>query len=190
MDLEAESRKDIMVRQTALRRLLLLRHAKSAWPDGVSDFDRPLAPRGRKAAKRMGAYLRDEQLVPDLALISPARRARETWDRVKRRLGPVSEHAEPRLYEAAVDGLLTVVRETEPAVGTLLILGHNPGLEELAKLLAGSGPHKARARLMRKYATAGLAVLEFDAGTWREVDAGLARLDRFVTPRSLTSGDH
>src|SRR6185295_10490236 len=130
MNLEAEARTDIMVRQTALRRLLLLRHAKSAWPDGVSDFDRPLAPRGRKAAKRMGAYLRDEQLVPDLALISPARRARETWDRVKPHLGPVSEHSEPRLYEASVDGLLTVVRETEPAVRTLLILGHNPGLEE------------------------------------------------------------
>ena len=88
----------------------------------------------------------------------------------------------------AVDGVLTLVRETEPVVGRLSILGH-PGLEELAKLLAGAGPHKARARLMRKYPTAGLAALELDAGTWREVDANLARLDRFVTPRSLESGD-
>ena len=124
-----------------------------------------------------------------LALISPARRARETWDRVKRRLDPVSEHAEPRLYEAPADGLLTIVRETEPAVRTLLILGHNPGLEELAKLLAGAGPHKARARLMRKYPTAGLAVLDLDIERWRDVDAGLGRLDRFVTPRSLKSED-
>ena len=161
--------------------------SKSAWPDGVPDFERPLAPRGWKAAKRMGAYLRDEQLVPDLALISPARRARETWDRVKPHLGPVSEHFEPRLNEAPADGLLTIVRETEPAVRTLLILGHNPGLEEFAKLLAGAGPHKARAQLMRKYPTAGLAVLDLDIERWRDVDAGLGRLDRFVTPRSFKS---
>ena len=107
--------------RTTRRRLLLLRHAKSAWPEDVPDFDRPLAPRGRKAAKRIGAYLTDKQLVPDLALISPARRARETWDRVRPHLGRIGERSEARLYEAAAGGLLAIVRETEPEVGALLI---------------------------------------------------------------------
>ena len=177
------------LRRTTLRQLLLLRHAKSAWPEGVPDFDRPLAPRGRKAAKRMGAYLINARLVPDLALISPARRARETWDRVRPHLGPIGERPEARLYEATAGGLLAIVRETEPEVATLMVLGHSPGLDELAKLLAGSGSEEARARLMRKYPTAGLAVLDFHIETWREVEAGLGRLDCFVTPRSLKSGD-
>jgi phosphohistidine phosphatase len=176
------------LRWPTLRRLLLLRHAKSAWPEGVPDFDRPLAPRGRKAAKRIGGYLTVERLAPDLALVSPARRARETWDRVRSHLGLIGERSEARLYEASAGSLLAIVRETEPEVGALLIVGHNPGLEELAKLLAGSGSDKARARLMRKYPTASLAVLDFDVETWREVEVGLGRLSRFITPRSLKSG--
>ena len=85
------------------------------------DFDRPLAPRGLKAAARVGAFLADEQLVPDFAYVSPARRARETWDLVRPHLGDVSERSEPRLYEAAADQLLAIVREIGREIGTLLI---------------------------------------------------------------------
>ena len=168
-----------------MRRLLLLRHAKSARPEGVRDFDRPLSKRGREAAPRIGAYLADERLVPDLALVSPARRARETWDLVKPRLGEVSERFEPRIYEAMADRLLAVVRETGSEIGALLMVGHNPGFEELAKRLAGSGERDAQKQLAWKYPTAALAVINLTIEDWADAAPRSGRLQRFVTPRSL-----
>lgn len=173
-----------------MRRLMLLRHAKSARPEGVRDFDRPLAPRGLKAAARVGAYLADEQLVPDFAYVSPARRARETWDLVRPHLGDVSERSEPRLYEAAADQLLAIVREIGREIGTLLIIGHNPGLEDLARLLVRSGKRDARVQLKQKYPTAALAVIDCTIGNWRETAPRSGRLARFITPRSLELQDH
>lgn len=168
-----------------MRRLLLLRHAKSDWSKGVLDADRPLASRGRDAAPRMGAYLRDEQLFPDLALVSPARRARETWDLVRPALGEVEMRFEPRIYEAPVERLLAVVREVEPAIRTLLMIGHNPGLADMAKRLVGHGDRYAFARLAQKYPTAGLAVIDFATEDWAGMGLGEGRIDRFVTPKSL-----
>ena len=98
-----------------MRRLILLRHAKSEWPNGVADSERPLAPRGRMAAPRMAAYLAREKLVADKVLISPARRTRETWALIAPSLTPAPETAsEPRIYEAPVARLLAVVREQPP----------------------------------------------------------------------------
>src|SRR3954447_7729029 len=173
-----------------MRRLMLLRHAKSARPEGVRDFDRPLAPRGLKAAARVGAYLADEQLVPDFAYVSPARRARKTWDLVRPHLGDVSERSEPRLYEAAADQLLAIVREIGREIGTLLIIGHNPGLEDLARLLVRSGKRDARVQLKQKYPTAALAVIDCTIESWRETAPQSGRLARFITPRSLEFQDH
>jgi phosphohistidine phosphatase len=172
-----------------MRRLMLLRHAKSAWPDGTSDSDRPLAARGKEAAPRMGAYLADEQLFPDLALVSPARRTRETWDLVRAKLGDAPARFEPRIYEAPAERLLTIVQEVERPVRTLLMIGHNPGFEDLARLLIGHGDRYAFARLAEKYPTAGLAVIDFATESWRDVAPRSGRLDGFVTPKSLGAGE-
>ena len=167
-------------------RLLLLRHGKSAWPDGVDDRERPLAKRGCEAARRMGRYLADEQLVPDLALVSPARRTQETWTLAKSSLGDVTMRSEPRIYEAPPDRLLTAVKGVEPEVGTLLMVGHNPGLEELLRLLVR---HEDRYGAMKKYPTAGLAVIDVPARAWHELSPRSGRLLRFVTPKIFGLGE-
>jgi phosphohistidine phosphatase len=172
-----------------MRRLLLLRHAKSDWSGGGLDVDRPLAARGREAAPRMAAYLKDESLLPDLALVSSARRTRETWDLVRPALGPVEARFEPRIYEAPVARLLAVVQEVDASIRTLLMVGHNPGFQDLARTLVGHGDRYAFARLQDKYPTAGLAVLDFSVEAWSDVVPGGGRLDRFVTPKSLGAGE-
>ena len=172
-----------------MRRLMLLRHAKSHWPTGVADRDRPLAARGREAAPVMGRYLADELLLPDLVLISPAKRTVETWEMVAPMLPekPATQY-EPRIYEAKVERLLDVVQDIEGNVRTLLMIGHNPGFVELATLLTGHGDRYAAARMSQKYPTCGLAVLDFAVDDWRDVAERGGRLDRFVTPASLGEG--
>lgn len=172
-----------------MRRLMLLRHAKSNWPAGVADRDRPLAARGREAAPVMGRYLADELLLPDLVLISPAKRTVETWELVAPMLPEKpATHYEPRIYEAKVERLLDVVQDVEGDVRTLLMVGHNPGFAELATLLTGYGDRYAAARMSQKYPTCGLAVLDFAVEDWRDVAERGGRLDRFVTPASLGEG--
>lgn len=168
-------------------RLLLLRHGKSAWPDGVDDIERPLTQRGRDASRRMGAYLSEQQLVPDLALVSPARRTQETWRLVEPALGRIVMRSEPRIYEAPADRLLGVVRGVEPTVGTLLMVGHNPGLEELLRMLLGHEDRYAHAVAIAKFPTAALAVL--DVPGWTELSPRSGSLHRFVTPKSLGWGE-
>jgi phosphohistidine phosphatase len=170
-------------------RLLLLRHAKAAWPSGTMDLDRPLAKRGEKAAVLMGRYLKDEGLEPDLVLVSPARRTQETWDLVRPILGDIAARRDGRIYEAPVARLLTVLQEVEPEVRTLLIIGHNPGFEDLAKLLIGEGDMNGILRLGQKYPTAGLAVIDFPQESWAQVTRQTGRLDRFATPKSLGTGE-
>ncbi|MGO4705773.1 histidine phosphatase family protein [Microvirga sp. 2MCAF38] len=166
-------------------RLLLLRHAKASSPQGVLDIDRPLAKRGREAAARMGVYLRSEGLIPDLALVSPSLRTRETWDLVQPALGKVEVEFHPGLYAAYALQLLAVVQQTEPENSSLMVVCHNPGCEELATLLAGHGKREAQIRMRHKYPTTALAVIDFDIETWDEVAFGGGTLDRFVTPQDL-----
>lgn len=167
-------------------RLILLRHAKSAWPDGVADRERPLAERGRKAAPVIGAYMAREKLIPDLALVSPARRAQETWKLVREALSKkVAERETPGIYEVAAERILEVIRTVEPAIRTLLIVGHNPGMENVASLLVADGDADAMGRMTAKFPTAGLAVIDFDVDGWDEVAAGTGYLKGFVTPRSV-----
>jgi phosphohistidine phosphatase len=180
------------------RTLVLFRHAKSAWPD-VADHDRPLARRGIRSAPVMGRWLREAGLLPGQVLCSTARRARETWQFAQAGLAatpPVTFDA--RIYEAAAPDLLTVIREVPPATGTLLLIGHNPAIEDLALLLATAPGAAARPgplgaapgdleRMRSKFPTAAIAVLEF-RGTWAGLAPGRARLTAFVTPRDLDPG--
>lgn len=172
-----------------MRRLMLLRHAKSNHPAGVTDRDRPLAERGRETAPVMGQYLAEEGLQPDLVLISPAKRTVETWELVVPMLPEKPAHRyEPRIYEAPARRLLQVIQEVEGEVETLMLVGHNPGSEDLAKLLAGEGEGSALARMGQKFPTAGLAVIDFAQGGWRDTAPRTGRLVRFVTPASLGEG--
>jgi phosphohistidine phosphatase len=166
-------------------RLMLLRHAKSARPAGVADLDRPLAQRGRDAAPRMGRYLAEEGLLPDLVVVSAARRTQETWELVEPHVDATEIRFDTRIYEAPASRLLAVVRESASSARSVLMIGHNPGFEDLAKLLVGHGDRYAFARLTQKYPTAGLAVIDFDRENWSEIAPRSGRLDRFVTPKSL-----
>jgi phosphohistidine phosphatase len=168
-----------------MRRLMLLRHATAApLGEGADDLERPLAESGRAAARALGAYLKQEQLLPDLVLVSPARRTRETWDALAASLeAPVRQ--EPRLYDGDPERLLALVRETGAPVRGLLAIGHNPGTADLARRLVGHGDRYAFARMGKGYPPAGLAVIDFPVEDWGEVSPGTGRLDRFVTPESL-----
>jgi len=159
--------------QARPRRLHLLRHAKSSWDEPWSnDAERPLAPRGRRAAARIGRHLREAALAPDLVLCSPARRARETLER----LGlPVPARIEPALYGASAGALLALARALPPEHHEVLLIGHNPSLEELGPL---------RTALAAKYPTGALATFALP-GSWAALDAGGARLEAFIRPRDL-----
>jgi phosphohistidine phosphatase len=170
------------------RRLALLRHAKSAWPD-VPDQDRPLAGRGRRDAPVVGRWLRDSGLVPDLVLCSTATRATQTWELASAELGgDPAVSFEPGVYAATADSLLRLVRRTPGGVATLLLVGHDPGVPNLALLLAGSAADGTASgpleRIRAKYPTAAVAVLEF-AGAWSRLGPGQARLTDFAVPREL-----
>ncbi len=168
-------------------KLLLLRHGKSSWDDpALADFDRPLAPRGRKAAERMGRELAARNWLPQLALVSPAVRTRDTWELVAAALsGSVSADFPDSLYDATAEDVLSEIQRTPNAVKTLLILGHNPGLEDLARQLAGDNSEKkALQRLREKFPTAALARFDFD-GKWAELGFGRARLTHCLRPKDL-----
>jgi phosphohistidine phosphatase len=171
------------------RRLVLLRHAKSAWPD-VADAERPLADRGRRDAPVVGRWLRRSGYVPDAVLCSPARRTRETWALVASELRaepPVSY--EQRIYEATALSLLHLLREAGGKCRIVLLIGHNPGLAELAVGIAQvtHGPEvRPLERARAKFPTAAVAVLEF-SGDWAGLTAGEARMIDFAVPRDMSS---
>ena len=168
-----------------MRRLMLLRHAKSDWPATVADLDRPLAARGRTEATAVGGFMVRAGLRPDLALVSPARRARETWTLLAAAFAELPpQQADPRLYMATAEGLLDFVR-TVHDVATLLIVGHNPGLGEFARMSVGQGDPSARKRLAAAFPTAALAVIDFAADDWTELLPQEGTLIHFVAPRSL-----
>jgi phosphohistidine phosphatase len=171
------------------RRLVLLRHAKSAWPD-VADAERPLADRGRRDAPVVGRWLRRSGYVPDAVLCSPARRARETWELVAAELGAEpSVSYEQRIYEATALSLLHLLREAGGNYRNVLLVGHNPGLAELAVGIAQvTGGRAARPleRARAKFPTAAVAVLEF-SGDWAGLTAGEARMVDFAVPHDMSS---
>lgn len=170
-----------------MRRLLLLRHAKSAYPAGVADIDRPLGERGRKAAPLMGAYIAREDLQPEHAMVSPARRTQETWEAVRAELDDTPMETVPSIYEASARRILDAIRSAPAEARSLLVIGHNPGLGDLALRLVGEGPKDLQRDLREKFPTAALAVLEFDAEDWSGIGDGTGRLTHYVRPRQLAA---
>lgn len=170
-----------------MRRLILLRHAKSDRSvAGRPDHDRELALRGNDAAVKIGAYMARHALVPDLVLCSTAARARQTWALVAEAFAaPPKVIYDDRLYEVSAKVILEVVRASSPDVHALAVVGHNPGLQDLAGLLIASGDIELRQRLLEKFPTAGLAVVDFPVDEWGQLHPQSGRLDRFVAPRSL-----
>ncbi|MEV5874864.1 histidine phosphatase family protein [Streptomyces sp. NPDC052101] len=167
-----------------LRRLVVLRHAKSAWPEGVEDHRRPLAPRGLRDAPAAGRALAEADCLPDLALCSTAVRARRTWELASAEWGtPPPVRYDERLYAADVADLLEVVREAPPEVETLLVVGHNPGLEELVLEVAGDGLDDTLDRVRTKFPTSAIAVLSWHGPGWPALGPGTALLTSLTVPR-------
>ncbi|MET9732510.1 histidine phosphatase family protein [Streptomyces sp. NPDC006458] len=167
-----------------LRRLVVLRHAKSAWPEGVPDHERPLAGRGRRDAPEAGRALAEADCVPDLAVCSTAVRARRTWELASAEWAtPPRVRYDDRVYAADVPDLLTVARETPPEVQTLLLVGHNPGLEELVLTLAGSALDDSLEAVHEKFPTSAIAVLAWYGPSWDALAPGRALLMGLMVPR-------
>jgi len=172
------------------RRLMLLRHAKSDWPD-VSDHARPLAKRGRHDAPAVGRWLRERGYLPDVVVCSTARRARQTWELVAPELGgSPSVTFEPRAYDASALTLLYLAQELPSQYRAALLIGHNPAISDLANSLAAAdGPPAADGAPPPpaiRFPTAAVAVLEF-TGDWPTLTPRQARLLDFATPKSALS---
>jgi phosphohistidine phosphatase len=169
-----------------MRTLTLLRHAKSSWDDPVQrDFDRPVNQKGVRAARTMGEYCRREALGWDHVISSPAVRCIETldgfWDGYGKTLKPVWDR---RIYLASCVTLLDLINEAPAEAENLLLVGHNPGLEDLVLLLVPDESGGLRDSLEDKFPTASLAIMSFD-GRWTELAARKAKLTRFTRPRDL-----
>jgi phosphohistidine phosphatase len=167
-------------------RVHLLRHAKSSWDEPeLTDHDRPLAKRGRKATRLLSDHIRDAAVKPDLVLCSSATRATQTLEGIRDGLGDARVEVEPGLYGAGSDALLARLQALPEELGEVMLIGHNPAIGTLAEELAGGGGDAdASARMAAKYPTGGLATLSFD-GRWGELDWEGARLEAFVVPREL-----
>jgi phosphohistidine phosphatase len=171
-----------------MRRLMILRHAKTEPAGHGPDFDRALAGRGPANARAIGAYMKSQGYDPDFAAVSPARRAVETWEKIAAELAkPPRAVFDPRIYNASENALLAVVHGIPRPHKSAVLVGHNPGFALLADMLAGSGSRQARERLAEKFPTAALAIIDFDAGDWKDVLPGEGRLREFVTPADLKS---
>ncbi len=169
-----------------MRRLLLLRHAKTELAEpGQRDRERKLTKRGRADAPVIGAYMARHGLVPDLALISPVTRAAETWTLVAAALAEEPQVIkDERLYNADADALVGIIRETR-GVRVLLVVGHNPGLHDLAVRLIASGDVEMRERVTEKLPTSGLVVIDLAFDDWSKLHPNSGRLERFVSPRLI-----
>jgi len=172
-----------------MRRLMLLRHAKTERAEpGQRDHDRKLLKRGRADAPVIGAYMAHHGLIPDLALVSPATRAQETWALI----APAFDKAprmvsDERIYNAGPEKLMAVIGETRKA-HSVVVVGHNPGLHELAMLLIASGDVEMREQLNEKLPTSGLVVIALPFDDWALLHPHAGRLERLVTPRLIASG--
>ena len=166
-------------------RLWLLRHAKSSWGDPkLADHDRPLTTRGERDAARMNAYLNEKAIRPVLVVCSSALRARQTLAGVLPGLGTeFGVRIEPELYTFDAASLLERLRATPVDVASVMLVGHNPAIQELTLLLAGR--RSAHDDVEGKYPTCALAEIELPPMAWNDVSRGVGSLTRFVTPRSL-----
>jgi phosphohistidine phosphatase len=170
-----------------MRRLMLLRHsaAERANP-GDSDQERPLSPEGRADAATIGAYLGNHSFRPDRVLVSPSTRTRETWRQIAAALRTAPEPVfDERIYNAAAQSLFNVIAEMAGDAQSVLMLGHNPGLHELAVLLVATGDIDTRERLRENFPTSGVAIIDFALDGWAKLHPRSGRLERFVSPKLI-----
>jgi phosphohistidine phosphatase len=167
-----------------MKRLILTRHAKSAWDDPlVADHDRPLNDRGKAAAADLGEWLASRGYVPDVVLCSDALRTRKTWSGIAPALpGAPALELKPALYHAGPDVMLAVLRHAPAAAATVMMIGHNPGIAEFAARLVARAPANTE---FARYPTGATLVADFAVETWAEVAYGLGVADDFVVPREL-----
>jgi phosphohistidine phosphatase len=161
-----------------MKTLFILRHAKSNWDNAdLSDFDRPLNERGLKAAPLMGRVMKENKFQPDLILSSPARRAEQTADLVREAAGVESEiKFDKRIYEASPTRLLEVIAEQNGNVDSILLVGHNPGLEGLVRFLTGE---------THQLTTANLVVVDLQSNKWNELSSSSGNLRILIRPKDL-----
>ena len=168
-----------------MKTIHLLRHAKSSWKDtALSDHDRPLAKRGRAAAKTVAAYLKRRGIVPDLVICSTATRARQTFKPIAKAIKPAEVVLEDRIYAVPERQLLRYLRVMPERTGSVLLIGHNPGLHALALALADAASRRRLPPADGKFSTGALATLRF-AGTWKKLRPGSAALAGFATPKEM-----
>jgi phosphohistidine phosphatase len=169
-----------------VRTVILLRHGKSSWADPtLADLDRPLAPRGERAARRIAKYIRRKKIRPAIVLCSPSLRTRQTFEAIAPSLGKGSTvEFVQQLYAASQDELLHRLQALPESVDSVMLIGHNPGLQELALSLASRGTELPR--LEEKFPTGALATLRVDSRSWVDLQPGNAELVDYVIPRQLT----
>jgi phosphohistidine phosphatase len=174
----------------SMRRLMLLRHAKAERAEpSLRDFDRALAPEGRDASPRIGAYMAGHALTPDLVICSSARRAKETWELASGAFSPFPRTTfDKRVYDLDAAGLLDLARKTPAVAHALMLVGHNPSLEDLAALTIANGDLVGRGRLSEKFPPGALAVIDFPFDAWEALRPHSGRFDRLVTPRDIAAG--
>jgi phosphohistidine phosphatase len=170
-----------------MRTLHLLRHAKSSWDDPtVRDHDRPLAPRGARAARKIADYLASASVDPALVLCSSARRTVETLEELRPAISKTATVSiDPELYGADATEILELLRSVDPQIREVLVIGHNPGLQDLAIDLAGEEEAGLVNALRTKFPTGALATFDVQVG-WAGLGPGHAHLTHFVTPRELS----
>lgn len=168
-----------------MRRLILLRHAKSDWPEGVDDHDRPLGPRGLSDAPKIGKALAERGYRPDVALVSSAKRTRDTFDLVSEAFPDIRLIIEPTIYEADARMILAAIRKAPDEAETLLVVGHNPGLETLVPAMMRVEEREAYFTAHDKFPTGAAAVLAFATDSWAELGPASGTLELFQIPRNL-----
>jgi len=176
---------------TFMRKLFLLRHAKSSWADpGTEDYDRPLNGRGRRAARTMAEYLARTHFRPALALVSASLRTRATWEILEHVMEGTPVSFEEGIYEASRADLMHRLQKVDDHLGSVLMIGHSPGLPRLAETLCeGRGELEVLARLAEKFPTCALAEIELELEHWGELQAGTGRLLSFTRPKDLGGED-
>lgn len=165
-----------------MKYLVLLRHGRAESADGGDDSARALAPRGEKDTRRAAAWLAEHGPAPEHALVSNAVRTRQTWDAATEELdSAIQADIRADLYLATAGEILAIIQGAPPTANSVIVVGHNPGIETLARSLAGGGSDSAaRVRLARGFPTAGLALFELDSDDWSQLGAAACRLTQFI----------
>lgn len=167
--------------------LTTLRHAKSSWDDHrLDDFDRPLNDRGRKAARKIGRELKRRKVRFDHVIASPAARARETVEELAKGYGKLPDVSfDSQIYEAGAERLLQLIRHIPETAHAPLLVGHNPGMQQIVLALTREDGNGLRERVAEKYPTAGLAIIELDVPRWGEVETQSGKIVELILPREL-----